>query len=293
MTTRVVIDTDPGTDDALALAMALASSDLSVQALTTVGGNASLAYTTRNALRILEYLDRTDVPVYRGAARPIRGRFTHAHYFHGPAGLAGRLRAPVSRPASLRAVDYLTRFSKDAHLVALGPLTNVARAMARSPRIPFSKIVVMGGAVQVGGNVTPHAEFNIFNDPHAANAVLSSGVPTVLIGLDVCNEVYVERRDRDWPSGKSRGAALARRLMTNWFRTHPEDEKFHLCDPLAMLAAVAPELFTFRCASVRVETEIPGRLGQTVGTFGEGPVEVAIHVRAAEAKRLIADLLAR
>ena len=151
----------------------------------------------------------------------------------------------------------------------------------------------MGGAVQVGGNVTPHAEFNIFNDPHAANSVLSSGVPTVLIGLDVCNEVYVERRDRGWPSGKSKGAILAQRLLGSWFQTHPDDDRFHLCDPLAMLAAVTPELFTLRRAAVRVETETPGRLGQTVATFGEGPVQVAVDVRAADAKRLIADLLAR
>ena len=173
-----VIDTDPGTDDAIALMMALGSPELDILGLTTVGGNAPLAQTTRNALRVLEYMERPDVEVFRGSARPLRGRFHYAHYFHGPGGLTVRLPVPVTRPAPQRAVELLVEraraFRGEFTAIALGPLTNLARAIKKDRRLVdwTDEIVVMGGAVEVPGNVTAHAEFNIYNDPAAAEIVL-------------------------------------------------------------------------------------------------------------------------
>ena len=122
---KVVIDTDPGTDDALALMMALNSPDLEVQGLTTVGGNATLAHTTRNALRVLEYMGRSDIPVFRGASRPLRGSFRYGYYFHGPAGLTTRLPLPRSEPGPLPASEYIARVAEslagELVVIALGP----------------------------------------------------------------------------------------------------------------------------------------------------------------------------
>ncbi|MDA1349353.1 MAG: nucleoside hydrolase [Chloroflexi bacterium] len=137
--TTVIIDTDPGTDDALALMMALQSPDLDVMGLTTVGGNATLAHTTLNALRVLEYLDRTEVPVHAGASHPLKGGFQYAYYFHGPGGLTARMSRPSLKPATGRAVDFLLEATRsepgEIVLIALRPLTNVAKAMVKEPRL--------------------------------------------------------------------------------------------------------------------------------------------------------------
>jgi purine nucleosidase len=297
MVRKVIIDTDPGTDDALALMMALNSKELEVQGLTTVGGNASLAHTTRNALRLLEHVGRSDVPVYRGAARPLRGRFEYAYQVHGPGGLTARLPLPRARPGPIPAQDYIISAARsmpgELTLIALGPLTNVARALRGERRLRewLREIVVMGGAVHVAGNVTPHAEFNIYNDPIAANIVFSSGIPVALVGLDVCNEVYVARDENDWLSGQSRSEKLAGRILANWFASHPERDRYKLYDPLAVAAAIRPELLLYRQASVSVETEDPQRLGKTSATYNGGDVKVASGVQAQEARQLIRSLL--
>ena len=176
---KVLIDADPGTDDALALIAALNSPELDVLGVTTVGGNASLADTTRNALRLLDHLG-SDLPVSRGSARPLKGRFEYAYHFHGAAGLGVRLPSPRTAPTAERAVERIVGAASEYRgaltLIALGPLTNVARAMRSNPRLAgwVAEVVVMGGAVEVPGNVTPHAEFNVYNDPEAAHEVLTS-----------------------------------------------------------------------------------------------------------------------
>lgn len=295
--TRVIIDTDPGTDDALALMMALQSPDLEVMGLTTVGGNASLAHTTRNALRVLEYLDRPEVPVYGGASRPLRSRFHYAYYFHGPGGLTARMPRPILKPRAASAVDFLLEATRsepgEVVLIALGPLTNVAQALLKEPCLKerLREIVVMGSAVGVPGNVTPHAEFNIYNDPRAANIVLSSGVPTALVGLDVCDQVFLEADD----VGKfedSRAERLAARMLKNWFRAQPDRGRYSLCDPLAILSAVRPDLLTYKTAEVSVEESDAEFLGKTEASFGGGPVRVAVTVDAADAMAEFRSILA-
>ncbi len=294
---KIVIDTDPGTDDALAIMMALNSPGVEVLGLTTVGGNASLADTTRNALSILERLGRTEIPVSRGAARPLHGAFRYGYHFHGAGGLTVRLPAPTTEPIESRAPEFIIQHARSipGHLVliALGPLTNVARAIAREPHLVdwLREIVVMDGAVEVPGNVTPAAEFNAYNDPAAANAVFSSGIPVTLVGLDVCNEVTVERDDAAWLSEDSSLAPLARTILGNWFSNDESRTGYSLCDPLAMAAAVQPGLLTLLDAVVDVDAGDGDRYGKTTARYGDGHVRVASNVRVRDAKDLIHGLL--
>ena len=179
----VLIDCDPGSDDALAILAALNSPDLDVVGLTTVGGNATIDDTTRNALAILEIGGRAEVPVWRGAGRPLVGEFRFGYDYHGEAGVGIRLEAPATREQPEPAVDAIARTVLDRPgeltLIALGPLTNVAQALRREPKLAdeVAEIIVMGGAVEAPGNVTGHAEFNIYNDPAAAGVVFDSGSP--------------------------------------------------------------------------------------------------------------------
>ncbi len=294
---KAVIDTDPGTDDAIALMMALNCRDLDIQGLTTVGGNVPLARTTRNTLRLLDYLGRSEVPVARGSARPLRGHFEYAYYFHGASGLTARLPEHRSQPRPLGATDYIISlaysFPGELTLIALGPLTNVAKAIAKEPRARewIREIIVMGGAVEVAGNVTPHAEFNVYSDPIAAGRVLSSGIPITLVGLDVCNGVVVERDELPWPLGRSSSATLAEKILAGWFASHPGHGSYNLCDPTAIVAAIRPDLFDFKRATVSVETADPERMGSTTAIYGDGNVKVACDVDAVRAKKVIESLV--
>ena len=206
--TKYIIDTDPGTDDAVAFIAALNSPELDILALTTVGGNASLEDTTRNALDLMTLLGRPDMPVYRGAETPLTGVFPFAYDFHGPGGLSVPIPSSQSEPRPETAADYIQNaaleHSGDLVIVALGPLTNIAQAFIDRPNLRdhVKELIVMGGAVEVPGNITPHAEFNTYCDPRAANVVFQSGAPVTLIGLDVCREIFFTR-DGDWSSGTS------------------------------------------------------------------------------------------
>ncbi len=294
---KILIDTDPGADDALAMMMALNAPDLDVLGFTTVGGNARLADTTRNALRLLEYLGRTDVPVFRGSARPLRGNFQYAYDVHGAAGLGVRLPSPVTAPHTKRAPQVIAEMASvhrgELAVIALGPLTNIARALALEPRLAawIKQIVVMGGAAGVPGNVTPHAEFNIYNDPLAADAVLSSGIPATLIGLDVTGQTYLTAAASPWIRGDSPTARLSRRILVGSFGPGPKLGRFYLHDPLAVAAAILPGLFTYEQAAVAVETADPAQAGRTVASYGSGPVAVAVGVDVARAKAMTVGLL--
>ena len=295
--TKVLIDTDPGTDDALAMMMALNSAELDVLGFTTVGGNARLADTTRNALRLLKYLGKTDVAVFRGSARPLRGMFRYAYDVHGRAGLGVRLPSPLTAPHAERAPQFIAEMASvhrhDLMVIALGPLTNIARAMALEPQLAVwvKQMVVMGGAVEVPGNVTPHAEFNIYNDPVAAGAVLSSGIPVTLIGLDVTRQTYFTAAASPWVGGDMPAARLSRRILAGSLGSRRDLVRFHLHDPLAVVAAIRPDLFSYKQATMTVETEDPVQTGRTIATYGDGPVAVAVGVDVERAKAMTVDLL--
>lgn len=297
MVERVIIDTDPGTDDAIALMMVLNHPGVEVLALTTVGGNGALRHTTRNALCILEHMGRGDIPVFRGAARPLRGRFIYGYHFHGPGAMTAKLPPPARGPLPNSAYDYVSEATRrspgELTLIALGPLTTVARVIRRDPAFAkrLKRLVVMGGAVETPGNVTPYAEFNIYNDPEAAQLVLSSGLPVTLVGLDVCDPVFVVSDDDRWARGGSRAEQLTRSLTDGWFALHDEGARYTPCDAMAVLAITNPELFGFRQASVRVETEDEKRRGQTVARYSPGSVRVATDVRAGAAMDAISKML--
>ena len=293
----VLIDCDPGSDDALAILTALDSPDLDVVGLTTVGGNATIDDTTRNALAILEIAGRADVPVWRGAGRPLVGEFRFGYDYHGEAGLGIRLEAPAAREQPEPAVGSIARAVLDQPgeltLIALGPLTNVAQALRREPKLAdeVAEIIVMGGAVEAPGNITGHAEFNIYNDPAAAAVVFDSGAQVTLVGLDVTEQVAVSREDEPWIEGESGGASLARRLLAAWFALHPDRGPYGLHDPLAVAAAIDPSLLSCRQGEVDVETRLGDRLGKTTASYGPGPVGVALGVDADRAVSLITDLI--
>jgi inosine-uridine nucleoside N-ribohydrolase len=196
MATPIVLDTDPGHDDAIALLLALASPEVELLGVTTVAGNQTLDKTTANALKVLEYVERTDVPVHAGAPRPIVREQWVAEFVHGESGLDGPdLPDPRAEPAAGHAVDFLAQQLEENDgvvLVPVGPLTNIALLLAKHAGIEerIGGIVLMGGAT-AEGNVTPAAEFNIWADPEAAQRVFTSGVDVTMIGLDVTHKALL------------------------------------------------------------------------------------------------------
>ncbi len=307
---KVIIDTDPGTDDAIALLMALEEprlpgqragppgTGLDVVGITTVGGNASLDHTTRNALAVLEYIGRTDIPVAKGAAMPLGGNFPYAYHVHGPEGLSVDLPPPRTGPVREDAVqflrDRLAATPEAATIIALGPLTNIARLLRERPDVAprIDSLVVMGGAVGVPGNVTPHAEFNIFSDPLAAKEVLSSGISVTLIDLGACRQAHVTRRQVEPLLESGKRGQLAGRILSNWFNQDPDRERYYLYDPLAMAVAMGPDIVTTRRGRLTVEATSPERMGETVFQPGAGNVQVASEVDTAKFFELFYRLLA-
>jgi inosine-uridine nucleoside N-ribohydrolase len=196
MATKIVLDTDPGHDDAIALLLALASPEVELLGVTTVAGNQTLPKTTANALKILEFVDRTDVPVHSGAGRPLVREQWVAEFVHGESGLDGPdLPDPTTAPADGHAVDFFARLLEehdDVVLVPVGPLTNVGLLLARHAGIErrIGRIVLMGGSI-AEGNVTPAAEFNIWADPEAAHRVFTSGADVTMVGLDVTHRALL------------------------------------------------------------------------------------------------------
>jgi inosine-uridine nucleoside N-ribohydrolase len=190
MANKVLLDVDPGTDDAVLLAMLLAHDDWDVVGVTTVAGNTTLDNTTRNALAVLEFFDRTDVTVARGADRPLADDREGAEWVHGDGGIRGDLPTPTADPVTTDAsqfiFDRVREFGEDLTIAGVGPLTNVAIALARDPALPerIGDLYFMGGAALTAGNVTPAAEFNVHVDPEAASRVVRDAAPR-MVGLGV------------------------------------------------------------------------------------------------------------
>jgi len=294
--TKIIIDTDPGVDDAIAILMALAWDALEVVGITTVGGNVPLARGTRNALALLEYAERPGLPVARGAARPRRGRFGYSYAFHGPGGLSRRLPQPRTRPVDTGATEFLasklTQNPGQITLVALGPLTNLALLLERHPAVlgQVAALVVMGGAADGSGNVTPYAEFNFYSDAVAAHAVLSSGVPLTLVDLGAGRQASLTRESAEGLKARSPIGRLAVQLLKNWFQRDPNRERFEFYDPLALAIASVPGLITTRQMQLAVETVDAVRLGQTRKVTEGGTVAVAEKVDGPRFFGLLEDL---
>lgn len=296
---RMILDVDTGLDDAVALALAVNLPDAEVVAVTTVAGNVDVERATRNTLNVLDAVGATDVPVHRGSSRPLVRTHRHASYAHGEDGLGG-----VSLPESGRAIGAdrgpaaIIRLASahpgDLTLVTLGALTNLAIALNVEPGLPdlLRRVVVMGGAYHVPGNVTPAAEFNVWEDPEAAAQVFAAPFKELIaVGLDVTNHVRLDASAiaaLDRRSDLSPAARLVRDLGHSpmW---HGWSSKLALHDPIAVAAAYDPTLFTYESAAIRVETE-----GETSGktvVIGEGPVRVAIGIDEERFFRLFNECL--
>lgn len=265
---RIIIDTDPGIDDAVAILLALASPELAVEGIVAVAGNVPLPVAETNARAICELAGRGDVGVYAGCPRPImRGPIT-AEHFHGQGGLGGlTLPEPAIALRPEHGVDFTTRLLRAAlpgsvAWCALGPLSNLATALVMAPDIVngVGEVVLMGGASRALGNVTPAAEFNIHADPHAARIVFDSGLPITMIPLDTTHQVRstAERVARIRAIGTPVAAAVARLL------TSPDGEAHALHDPCVIAYLLAPDLFAGSRVNVAVECESALTLGMTV-----------------------------
>ena len=223
---RLILDCDPGHDDAIALLLALGSPELELLGVTTVSGNQTLAKTTANAIRVLDHAGRDDVPVAAGAPRPLVRERRVAAEVHGDSGLDGPDLPPPSRePEARHAIEWMASTLEvtpvRVTLVATGPLTNVALLLARYPELErqLERVVVMGGSIGVG-NVTPAAEFNIWADPEAAQRVFSSGVDVTMVGLDVTNRALMTQEHAEQLSRRGRAGRLAADLYGFYLQYH-------------------------------------------------------------------------
>jgi inosine-uridine nucleoside N-ribohydrolase len=275
---RIILDTDPGIDDALALFLALASPDVRLEAITTVSGNVHVDITTRNALALLEMAGRGDIPVARGSDRPLVRQPVIADYVHGRNGL-GEVMLPEPRlqPGAAHAVDVIIEKIMAAPgemtLVPIGPLTNIALAVRREPRIAHytREVVIMGGALRVPGNVTPSSEFNIYADPHAAHIVLHAGWPLRLVSLDVTNQAHMQREQLHAIAASAHPVTtLIQQMVTYYLDVYGRPRgisAFSMHDPLCLAAALRPDLLSWKPAYVDVELTGTLTLGATVAYF--------------------------
>ena len=273
---RIIIDTDPGQDDAVAILLALGSTEIDVVGITVVAGNVPLKLTEKNARKICELAGRPDMKVFAGAIRPLIRELVTAEEVHGQTGLNGpQLPEPSMKVQDQYAVDFIVETlmreeSGTITLCALGPLTNIALALIREPRIAprIREIVLMGGGFFEGGNVTPAAEFNIYVDPHAADIVLKSGVPVVMMPLDVTHKALTtaKRTAAIRNLGTKVGQAVADMLE---FYERFDEGKYGtdggpLHDPCVIAYLLKPELFKGRDCNVVVETASELTMGMTV-----------------------------
>jgi purine nucleosidase len=286
----LILDVDTGTDDALAIAYAMQNLEIDLVAVTTVAGNVDVEKATANTFAVLDWLDASDVPVHRGASRPLVRPHRDATYFHDEGGLGGA-RLPGSAreigadrgPAAI--IRLATQRPGELTLVCTGPLTNLAIALNVEPRLTelLKGVVLMGGAYNVPGNTTPAAEFNILVDPEAAQQVFAAPFEKLTaVGLDVTEKVALSRAD--WEAAAGEGLKPSASLLGEVGRfafVSLKRDSFSLHDPLAVAVAINPDLIHVEEAAVMVETEEPER-GRT-RIVGPGTVLVATAVDAEKA----------
>lgn len=277
MAIPLIIDCDPGQDDAVAILMALASPEtFDLKGISTVGGNVPLELTTTNALKIVELAGRTKVPVHAGCAFPIMRPLVTAEYVMGNDGLAGaNLALPTTPPAAAHAVDFIVDTVRDSPtpvtIATLGPLTNLALALIKAPDIRgnIGELVVMGGSM-ARGNIVPQAEYNIYVDPHAAQVVLNAGLDPTVIGLDVTHQVVntVARIRAIAEIGTQSAIAVSKMFMPHaevQETLSAEDKPRGLMhDPCVTAYLLKPELFSGRRVNMRIETTSETTMGATV-----------------------------
>jgi inosine-uridine nucleoside N-ribohydrolase len=301
VSTKIVIDCDPGHDDAMAILLALASPEVELVGVTTVAGNQTLDKTTRNALVTLEVAGRVDIPVAAGADAPLSRELRTAAYVHGESGLDGpELPEPQGQAVAEHAADFLAEVvDGETILVPTAPLTNVALLLERHPEVRdrIERIVWMGGAIGAG-NVTPAAEFNAFVDPEAAAVVFASGIPITMIGLDVTHKALFTRGHAERLRGAGQAGRFVAELSDFFQRFHERSYGFEgspIHDAMAVAHVIDPTLVTTRKVNVAVETSSELCDGRTVvdlrGVTGRPEnADVGVDV---EAERFLELLVSR
>lgn len=272
---RVIIDTDPGVDDALALLLAMRSPELKIEAITPVAGNVPLYLTLPNALRMVEIAGRTDIPVAAGAKAPLMRRLVTATYAHGENGLGGAVFPepkvkPVNEPAAELIRQIVRKFPGEVTLLTIGPLTNIATALNADPELAgmVRGLVMMGGSLS-GGNITPAAEFNVYVDPEAARIVFQSGIPVTMVGLDVTRKTSLtEDHVRQLQAGQNPVSKAAATIARNAIE-HNRERGFlvgpNMHDSLAVAGFLEPSLLQLKEYYVDVETTGELTAGETLG----------------------------
>lgn len=274
---KIIIDTDPGQDDAFAILFALGSpNELEVVGITTVGGNVPLALTATNALKVVELAGRPDVPVYAGCPAPMVRKLITAEYVHGETGLDGAdLPEPVTPLQSEHGVNYLVQTIMAAPvgeltICTLGPMTNLAMAMTMEPRIipRIREVVLMGGGFFEGGNATPTAEFNIFVDPHAAHKVFACGVPVTMAGIDCTYTAQMTPAWIDKLRATGSRTAIEAANLADFYRQYGA-HKFAtdarpIHDACVTGYLLAPEIYEQRQCHVTIEISSPETIGMTI-----------------------------
>lgn len=312
---KIIIDTDPGVDDAMAIFVALKSPEVEVIGLTTIYGNVYTSLATRNALHLLEVAGRTDIPVAEGSHVTITNgtKLRIADFVHGSDGLGNQtFDAPKGKPIEQNAAEFLINqtnlYPGKVTVVALGPLTNIALAIQKEPEFAkkVGQIVVLGGAFAVNGNVNPASEANIFGDPDAADIVFTSGADIVAVGINVTHQVVLTAMDRDrLAKSNAKFARYIDKITDVYFDYHNDAygiKGVYLHDPTTMLVAIDPSLFTYTEGVVRVQTagitrgltlfyNKQKRFAEVTEWCDKPSVKVAVTVDAPTVVNLIMDRL--
>ena len=275
---KIILDCDPGHDDAVAIMLATAHNDIEILGITCVAGNATLVNTKTNALKVCSLITDTKIPIYSGADKPLHYELITAEHVHGKSGLDtdGQPLA-ISKGYGIQemhAVDFIIHTchqqAEPIYLCPVGPLTNIALALQKDPSIKtkIKEIVFMGGAAMCLGNITPVAEFNIYVDPHAANIVLNSGVKTVMFGLDVTHKVNVnDNIINDIKGNQNKSSILFADLMNFYSKTHREVFEINespLHDPCVIGYLIDENIFSGKFVNVQVEENSTLTRGKTV-----------------------------
>lgn len=293
---KLIIDTDPGIDDAMAIFYAAAAPDIELLGLTTIFGNVTIEQATRNALRLLEWADLSDIPVAQGAKKPrALPAFPPSHHVHGDEGF-GTLPAetPKGQANSESAAEFLVRMAR-AHkgelvLCPIGPLTNIADALDLDPEFAsnLARIVLMGGSLEEGGNITPHAEANIYHDPHAAERVFASGANITMVGLDVTHRILCTAEDFDaLADAAPRLGGMINEMShfyLHFYTTVGKHDGCSLHDPAAVIACTHPHLFKARAAKIEVSCEIDTSGATLLASDQRSSTDVLMSVEAEAVK---------
>jgi len=274
---RIIIDTDPGVDDALSFLLALASAEIKLEGLTTTQGNVAVDKATRNALSVLELTHMSDIPVAQGSSLPLVQPLLASELVHGKSGIGNsKLPEPRNKPIPEHAVDFLIRkilaASGGISIFPIGPMTNIAMAIRKEPKFAKSvrELVIMGGAIREGGNATPLAEFNLFADPHAAHIVFHSGIPITLIPLDVTHKCILKQSHIEQllkiksPISRFIADSVEDYMKFSLTRGHAGCA---LHDPLTLATIIAPELLTLKEYFVDVDISGGVSMGNTFADF--------------------------